>query len=70
MKTSTRTTAQARWTAQELTDATALRLTTMQAFASARNTQACNDIRPQPMRELRGRYLVKLTPLILFRVQT
>jgi hypothetical protein len=69
MKTSARITAQARWTAQELIDATALRLSTMQTFTTTGNTQACNDIRPSPKRELRGRYLVKLTPLILFRVQ-
>lgn len=40
--------------------------------AAARNGPACpggNGTRPPPTRELRGRYLVEITPLILFRVR-
>jgi hypothetical protein len=68
MKPSARIT-QARWTAQQLTDATSLRLSTLQPFVATAGTQGGNDNRLPPKRELRGRYLVKLTPLILFRVQ-
>src|SRR3546814_9884142 len=70
MKISARTAAHARWTAQDLIDATSLRLSTLRTFATTPGAHGCNDIRPLPRRELRGRYLVKLTPLILFRVRS
>src|SRR3546814_11746264 len=64
-----RTAAHGRWTAQDQRDATSLRLSTLRTCATTPGAHGCNDIRPRPRRELRGRYLVKLTPLILFRVR-
>lgn len=68
MKGSARITPHARWTAQDLADATSLRLPTLRTFTTAAGTRSCNDRLFPPKRELRGRYLIKLTPLILFRV--
>src|SRR3546814_12674962 len=70
MKIAARTAAHARWTAPDLIDTTSLRLSTLRTSATTPGAHRCNDIRPLPMRDLRGRYLVKLTPLILLRVRT
>src|SRR3546814_7262197 len=47
MKISARTAAHARWTAQDLIDATSLRLSTLRTFATTPGAHGCNDIRSE-----------------------
>src|SRR3546814_12916854 len=48
MKISARTAAHARWTAQDLIDATSLRLSTLRPFATPPGSPACTNHRPPP----------------------
>lgn len=70
MKTSAQLPSRRHWTAHELTNAITPRLSAMPAFTTAAGGHGGNDSRySTPLRrELRGRYLAQLKPLILFRV--